>query len=89
MSVGLGLALYFMIWFLTLFVVLPFGVRTQGEAGEVVPGTPASAPAAPRLLRIFTINTIVASVVFAALLGLLASGVLDVELPPPPPQVTR
>ena len=45
MSTSLAVALYIVIWWLTLFVVLPFGVRTQGEAGDVVEGTPASAPA--------------------------------------------
>lgn len=89
MTLSLGLALYFMIWWLTLFAVLPFGVRTQGEAGEVVPGTPASAPAAPRILRIFVINTVLATVVFAGLYAVLASGAFDIELPPPPPQVTQ
>lgn len=64
MSLTLGIAIYFVVWWTTLFAVLPLGVRTQGEAGEVVPGTPASAPVAPRLLRICAINTIVAAVVF-------------------------
>lgn len=88
MSLGLALALYFMVWWLTLFAVLPFGVRTQGESGDVTPGTPASAPAAPRILRIFLINTVVASIVFAGVFAYLTSGALDLELPPPPPQVT-
>ena len=65
MSLTLGIALYFIIWWTVLFAVLPIGVRTQGEAGEVVPGTPESAPAAPRLLRIVAINTLVATIVFA------------------------
>ncbi len=39
MSLTFGLALYFIIWWTVLFAVLPFGVRTQGEAGEIVPGT--------------------------------------------------
>jgi predicted secreted protein len=65
MSLTLGLALYFVIWWTVLFAVLPFGLRTQHEEGEVVPGTPASAPARPRLLRIFLVNTLVAAVVFA------------------------
>lgn len=65
MSVTLAIALYFIIWWTVLFAVLPIGVRTQSEAGEVVPGTPESAPVAPRLLRIVGLNTIVASVVFA------------------------
>jgi predicted secreted protein len=61
----MAVAIYIFIWWIVLFAVLPFGVRTQAEAGDVVPGTPESAPAKPRILRIFLINTLVASVVFA------------------------
>ncbi len=65
MTLAFGLALYFMIWWVVLFAVLPFGVRTQGEAGEITPGTPASAPAAPQMIRLFAINTLLAAVVFS------------------------
>ncbi len=65
MSLAFGIAIYLMIWFITLFAVLPFGVRTQGEEGDVVEGTPESAPVAPRLLKTALINTVVASVAFA------------------------
>ena len=61
----MAVAIYIFIWWIVLFAVLPFGVRTQAEEGEVVPGTPESAPAKPRILRIFLINTLVATVVFA------------------------
>ena len=64
MSLTLGLALYFIIWWTVLFAVLPIGVRTQGEEGTVVPGTPESAPAAPRLLGILALNSVVAAAVF-------------------------
>jgi predicted secreted protein len=64
MTTSLAVALYIVIWWLTLFAVLPFGVRTQAEAGEVVEGTPASAPAAPRIVRTLIINTLVSVVVF-------------------------
>ena len=64
MSLPLSIALYFVIWWTTLFAVLPIGVRTQGEAGEVVPGTPASAPVKPRVLWVVGVNTLVATVVF-------------------------
>jgi predicted secreted protein len=69
MSFSLGLVLYIMIWWLTLFAVLPFGVRTQGEEGDVVPGTPESAPVRPRLIKVFLINTVVAALVFAIVWG--------------------
>ena len=39
-----GLVLFAVIWFIALLVALPIGITTQEEAGEVVPGTPASAP---------------------------------------------
>jgi predicted secreted protein len=64
MSVTLGLAIYFIVWWVVLFCVLPFGVKTQEEAGEVVPGTPESAPAAVRVGRVAAITTGVATIVF-------------------------
>jgi predicted secreted protein len=65
MSTTLSIALYFVIWWTTLFAVLPIGVRTQAEAGDVVPGTPESAPVKPRILWVLGVNTLVASVVFS------------------------
>ena len=44
MSVPFAIAIYVVIWWTVLFAVLPIGVRTQGEDGVVVPGTPESAP---------------------------------------------
>jgi predicted secreted protein len=64
MGWALGLAIYFIIWWIVLFAVLPIGVRTQGEEGIVVPGTPSSAPASPRLLKIAVLTTVVAGLVF-------------------------
>ncbi len=78
MSLTFGLALYFIIWWTVLFAVLPFGVRTQGEAGEIVPGTPASAPVAPRLLRTFAITTAVAGAVFGLVYAVLIGEIIDI-----------
>jgi predicted secreted protein len=64
MSWTLGIALYFIIWWTMLFAVLPFGVHTQGDAGERVLGTPESAPASYRAAKIFITTTIVATIVF-------------------------
>jgi predicted secreted protein len=44
-----GIALYFVIWWTGLFAVLPFGARSQAEAGEVAAGTEPGAPAMPAL----------------------------------------
>lgn len=64
MSITLSIAVFFVVWWIVLFAVLPFGVRTQAEAGDVVPGTPESAPAGFRMGRLLVINTIVAIVAF-------------------------
>lgn len=45
MGITSALVLFAVVWFMTFFVVLPLRLTTQGEAGEVVPGTHKSAPA--------------------------------------------
>ncbi len=77
MSITFGLALYFIIWWTVLFAVLPIGLRTQDEAGDVVPGTPASAPATPRLLRVFLMTTVLAAVVFAVVWAVMHFRLID------------
>jgi predicted secreted protein len=79
MGILLGLGIYFIIWWTVLFAVLPLGVRTQGEDGVVVRGTPESAPSKPRLLRIIAITTILATVVFAAVYAAVESGWIDLD----------
>lgn len=64
MSIGSSIAIYFVIWWTTLFAVLPIGVRSQLEEGDVSPGSDPGAPARTRFLRIVLINTGVAAVIF-------------------------
>ena len=64
MSPVLAAALYFLIWWIVLFAVLPIGVRSQYEEGEVVPGSEGAAPHAPMLLKKVLITTVVAAIVF-------------------------
>ena len=72
-----GVAIYGMIWFVTLFTVLPFGVVTQDEAGDVEPGSPGSAPANIRIGRKLLITTLVSTVLFIIVYWLLTSDILD------------
>jgi predicted secreted protein len=84
MDLVLALAIYIFIWWITLFAVLPFGVRTQHEEGSIVPGTPESAPARPRLLRVFVINTIVATIIFAIVYWVISQGLITPDMVPYP-----
>ena len=54
-------AVYFVIWWLTLFIVLPIGMRSQQEEGEVVLGTVASAPAKFSGLRVVILTSLIAA----------------------------
>jgi len=77
MSLSLGIAIYIIVWWTVLFAVLPIGVRTQGEDGAVVPGTPESAPSAPRLVRIVMLTTLISTLVFAACWAAVRYGLVD------------
>ena len=64
MAIGTGIAIYFIIWWTTLFVTLPFRVKSQLEEGEVVEGSDAAAPANPQLARRMFWNTLISGVIF-------------------------
>ena len=63
-----AIVVYFTIWWIVLFAVLPWGVRSQEEAGDVIPGSDAGAPAAPRLLWKVLWTSVIAAAVFAVVL---------------------
>jgi predicted secreted protein len=65
MTIVTSLAIYFIIWWLVLFAVLPWGVRSQQESGDYHQGTDPGAPAIPHLGRKLVWTTIVAGLVFA------------------------
>lgn len=66
MTIVSGMAIYFIIWWLVLFTVLPFGVRSQHEGNGLVLGTDHGAPIRSRLPRKALITTLVSGLVFAA-----------------------
>ena len=60
------LAIYFLVWVMTAFVLLPFGVRTHEEAGEAkTPGQADSAPANFQPGRIAVRATVIAAALTA------------------------
>ena len=61
------IGIYFVVWWLVLFAVLPWGMQTQDEEGEVVLGTVRSAPVRPMLVRKAIATTIVTTIVVGAL----------------------
>ena len=57
------LAIYFLVWVMSAFVLLPFGVKTADEAGiEKVPGQADSAPSQFRPAKLVLRATLIACV---------------------------
>ena len=67
MSLTTAAAIYFIVWWVVLFAVLPWGIRSQAESGDVVPGSDPGAPGVPRLAVKLLWTTAVSSVLFAAI----------------------
>ena len=74
-----ALVLFAVIWFMVFFIVLPLRMTTQGEAGEVVPGTHTSAPADAQIGRKAKITTFWALGVWVIIAGTLLSGAITVR----------
>ena len=69
MKIQSAIAIYFLFWVMSAFVVLPFGVRTHDEAGAAkVPGQADSAPFNFQPWRIVRRTTIVATALFVLFL---------------------
>ena len=61
-----AVAIYFIIWWIVLFMMLPIGVRSQVEDDDITLGTEHGAPAKPRLLRKMLLTTIVSLLIYGA-----------------------
>jgi predicted secreted protein len=79
MAITTIIAIYFLIWWVVLFAVLPWGVSSQNESGDVAPGTDPGAPAVHRVWTKLMWTTIIASCVFAILAGVYQSGLIPFD----------
>ncbi|MEM7178834.1 MAG: DUF1467 family protein [Pseudomonadota bacterium] len=87
MSVTSGIVLYVVIWALVFYMVNPLWQRSQSEAGEVVPGTPHSAPVDGKLKRKAVIVTGLTTLVFAAVFSVIELELIslaDISIATPP-----
>lgn len=70
---------YAVTWFMTLFVVLPLGAKSQGDVGDVVVGTPASAPSGHVMRRKFKITTIAATCIAVPIILIIHYGLITID----------
>jgi predicted secreted protein len=80
MNLASAIAIYFIIWWLVLFLVLPFGIRNAHDTGETVEaGNEPGAPVKPRLLQKALVTTLLATGVFAIFYLAQTRGFLSLE----------
>ncbi len=80
MTITAALVLFSVIWFMLLFIALPIGMKTQGDVGEVVPGTHASSPVNAQLARKAKWVTVVTILLWVPLYFVITSGVITVDM---------
>jgi predicted secreted protein len=78
-TISTAFAIYFVLWWIVLFVTLPFGVRSQQEDGGGAPGTDPGAPIVSRMGQKMLWTTVISAVLFAVLWLAYDAGYLNVE----------
>lgn len=66
--------IYFLIWWVMLFTVLPLGVKRHEEEGK---GFDAGAPAQPQLAKKLMLNTVLSAVILGIIQVLVQLGIID------------
>ena len=90
MGITSALVLYAVIWWLTFLVLLPFRVKTQGDLGQIEPGTHAGAPEIHHTKKKAWLAVWIAAALWAIIAGIIVSEIivvselpfLQLELPP-------
>ncbi|RJF70304.1 DUF1467 family protein [Rhodopseudomonas palustris] len=80
-QIGGLLAIYFVLWWIVLFMALPFGVRNRAEAGQAdeLDGTDPGAPVAALMVRKALWTTLISAVIFAFALYAYRAGWLGLD----------
>ncbi|MEO1550884.1 MAG: DUF1467 family protein [Pseudomonadota bacterium] len=79
MTITGAMVLFAVIWFMGLLIALPLNLRTQGDEGEVEPGTHASSPTNPDVKRKMRWVTLITFVLWVPLCALIMSGIVTMR----------
>lgn len=77
MHIASMIAIYFVLWWLCLFIVLPIGARSQIDAGTIVTGSEPGAPAFLKMWPKFLATSVLAAVVLSLLMWGLSNPILQ------------
>jgi predicted secreted protein len=82
-TISTAFAIYFVMWWIVLFLTLPFGVRSQHEDGEgsgqMAAGTDPGAPVLPLMAKKLIWTTALSAAIFAVAMLAYNAGYLNIE----------
>jgi predicted secreted protein len=78
-TISTAFAIYFVIWWITLFLTLPFGIRSQHEDGGGAAGTDPGAPVTSRMGPRLLWTTVLSAAIFALAMLAYNAGYLSIE----------
>ena len=78
-QISTAIAIYFVIWWVALFLTLPFGVRSQHEDGVGAPGTDPGARILTRMGRKLIWTTIISAIIYGLGMWAYHAGYLSIE----------
>ena len=78
-SISTAFAIYFVLWWIVLFLTLPFGVRSQHEDGEGAPGTDPGAPITAKMGSKLIWTTVISAIIFASAMLAFNAGYFNIE----------
>ena len=79
MGITSAIVLFAVIWFMTFLCVIPIRLKTQGDVGDIVPGTHAGSPEVHNLKRKAWITTGIALAVWAIVASVIVFEVITVR----------
>lgn len=79
MGITSAIVLFAVIWFMTLLIILPIRIETQGDRGEIVPGTHSGSPEVHHMRAKLRWTTVIAIVLWTIIAGIILSGWITVE----------
>lgn len=79
MPIASAIAIYFVVWWISLFMVLPFGVRGQHEENQTLKGTEKGAPVNANIVKKFIQNSILATIIWAIIMAIIIFDLINLE----------
>ena len=79
MGITSALVLFAVIWSLMFLIILPIRVKTQGDLGEIVPGTHAGAPEVHNIGKKAKITTVLSLILWGIISTIIISEVITVR----------